>query len=524
MNYVSLERQRIAKMNELGATVDSFIAANGIRPPIYPAQFIHDQPRPIEVMGAPPPGHPAAQTFDDGYTGLPDDGFGQQAVPIEPREPRLKPISITDLFTNPSPPTEYVWDGYAPCGVVTLFGAHGGTGKSTIALMLAVCTALGRPLFGVNTKPCNVLFVSLEDPLRVVRQRLAAICKAWLIDPAQLENLQAVDGKEYPELFAAEKRGDGEVTPTYHELHALVEAGDIGLVVIDNASDSFGGDEIQRRQVRAFMRELGKIAAIADGAVVLLAHVDKNTSRAVKQENSEGYSGSTAWHNSARSRLFLTRGQDNLLTLEHQKNNLGLRRDPIKLQWLEGGFPQLVVGYEAPGTAGTLAQAERSDDQNAQAILRMLAEFEGRGQFCSPAITSRNHVYAVLRSEPEFVSLKLRPDDTKRIVNQCQRAGWIQEIDYRTPDRKPHQRWSLTADGRTFAGLPAPTAPTAPTTEDGADSATTQDGAKAGAPTAPTGVGGYRGIERTEDGALSDAEPDTAPPAKTQPTNPNEDF
>jgi hypothetical protein len=37
-----------------------------------------------------------------------------------------------------TPPQRWVWEGYIPREQVTLFGAHGGTGKSTIALMLAV--------------------------------------------------------------------------------------------------------------------------------------------------------------------------------------------------------------------------------------------------------------------------------------------------------------------------------------------------------------------------------------------------
>ena len=58
MNYVSPERQRIAKMNALGAKADKFILDNGIQPPARPVQFNHDQS--IEVMSGPPPSHPAA--------------------------------------------------------------------------------------------------------------------------------------------------------------------------------------------------------------------------------------------------------------------------------------------------------------------------------------------------------------------------------------------------------------------------------------------------------------------------------
>lgn len=374
------------------------------------------------------------------------------AVPgVQPAglEPLLKPVSVVDVITNPAPPPGFVWDGYLPRGNVTLMGAHGGTGKSTIALMLAVCAALGRPLFGVDTQACKVLFASLEDGAGVVRHRLAAICKAWLIDPELLrDRLHIVDGTEHPELFAAETRGAGLTTASYYELCRLVQRENVGLVLVDNASDAFGGDEIQRRQVRAFMRALNQVARLTDCAVMLLAHVDKATSRARKAEGGEAYSGSTAWHNSARSRIFLTRGDDGLLTLEHQKSNLGRKREPITLNWFEGGFPQLVDG-------GGSRQQGRADDDRAVALLRLMAEFSDRGQYCSPVATARNSVHAMLRSEPDFQKLKLSGDDTKRIVNQCQRAGWIASTTYRKLDRKQGERWTVTGEGRAFAASAA---------------------------------------------------------------------
>ena len=132
----------------------------------------------------------------------------EQAREPEPPAPLLKPVSVRDVLTNPAAPPAFVWHGYLPRGVVSLLGAHGGTGKSTVALMLSVCAALGRPLFGVDTVPCKVLFASLEDGAGVVRHRLAGICRAWAIDPHELEGrLLVVDGTQNPELFAAEARG-----------------------------------------------------------------------------------------------------------------------------------------------------------------------------------------------------------------------------------------------------------------------------------------------------------------------------
>ena len=368
-------------------------------------------------------------------------------------EPLLKPVSVGDVLTLPSPPPAFVWDGYLPRGEVALLGAHGGTGKSTIALMLAVCAALGRPLFGVDTVCCKAVFVSLEDGAHVVRHRLAHICKTWGIDPELLrDRLFIVDGTEHPELFTAETRAAGATTATYTELHKLVQSVGAGLVVVDNASDAFGGDEIQRRQVRAFMRALAEVARLTDCAVLLLAHVDKQTSRNRAAAGGEAYSGSTAWHNSARSRLFLTRGEDGLLTLEHQKSNLGRMREPLTLAWPDGGLPMLAS--EAPDFSGLTDRANgRAEDARAVEVLKLIAEFEGRGQYCSPVATARNNVFAMLRSEPAFQTLKLTSDSSRRVVTTCQRAKWLEPVDYRKADRKRGERWTLTPEGRAIAGL-----------------------------------------------------------------------
>jgi RecA-family ATPase len=418
-------------------------------------------------------------------------------------EPLLKPVSVRDVLTNPSAPPAFVWDGYLPRGVVALFGAHGGTGKSTIALMLAVATVTGRPLFGVPTEQSPAVFVSLEDGAGIVRHRLAGICRAWGIDPLALGGLHIVDGTENPELYAADQRSAGDVTSTYAELARLVQSTEAGLVVVDNASDSFGGDEINRRQVRAFMRSLGQVARLTDCAVCLLAHVDKGTSRNRKAEGGEGYSGSTAWHNSARSRLFMTRDESGLLTLEHQKSNLGRMQEPISLVWPEGGLPMLATDASDYSALDGRMQG-RADDGAAAALLVLLAEFEGREQFASPAPQARNNVHALLRVEPAFQRLKLNRDATARVVNQCQRAGWIESLEYKSAHTRKHcQRWTVTSKGREFAGLPAPTAPTAPTCHESAEGA---QGADGGAPTAPTYEGGTGGIARTYEGAEQDAE------------------
>ena len=420
--------------------------------------------------------NPASSRYEFDFSGL----FGKVDNETGEIGPLLKPVSVADVLTNPSPPPGFVWDGYIPCGVVTMLGAHGGTGKSTIALMLAVCAAIGRPLFGAEVKPCKVLFASLEDSGAIARHRLANICKLWSIDPmALVDRLHILDGTEYPELFSAESRGAGLLTDTYREMSAIVQAEGIGLVIVDNASDAYGGDEIQRRQVRAFIRALAMVIKPTNAGCLLLAHVDKNTSRARKAEGGEGYSGSTAWHNSARSRLFLTRGDDGLLSLEHQKSNLGRMHERVTLEWQKDGLPKLVEQSDLGDFLNSVTSNAHVD--RSKALLVMIAEFEHRQQYCSPIPTARNNVYATLSCEPDFKKLKISKSECKHILNQCQRNKLLGTVEYFDAYRKPRQRWSLTGSGRAFAGISAPSAPCAPSCDEDAES---EQGVKA-APSAP---------------------------------------
>jgi hypothetical protein len=396
------------------------------------------------------------------FSGLLNTGTEIDNETGELLESMLKPVSVSDVFTNPSDPPQFIWDGYLPRGVVSLFAAHGGSGKSTIALMLGVCAALGRPLFGVKVTQCRALFVSLEDSAKVVRNRIKYICTLWGIDPSQLDGkLIVVDGTEYPELFSAESRKDGMITQTYLELKRIVLSQEVELVMVDNASDAFGGDEIQRRQVRAFIRSLAVIARLTDCAFMLLSHVDKGVSRSNRADNEEAYSGSTAWHNSVRSRLYLNASKnDGLLNLSHQKSNLGRCREPLTLEWLEGGLPQLNGQADITGLMNSVLSSNQ--EARTKEILAMVAEFEDREQYCSHIATARNNVFAILSCEPKFKKLQINKLDCRHILNQCQRNKMLDVITYTDSYRKTRKRWSVTKTGRAFAGLIAPSAPSAP--------------------------------------------------------------
>jgi len=368
-------------------------------------------------------------------------------------------VSIADLASFAPTAPQFWADQILPADVVTLLGAHGGTGKTTLALYAAVCLAMGLPFLGKQTKAAKVLFYSAEDDTALLRWRLASVCQRLAVDPVALSHqLSVVDASEADSVLYVEASRNGvrvgEPTAAFQKLVNRMAAHGTQVVIIDNASDVFGADEINRVQVRSFIRLLAKLVKPVHGAVLLLAHVDKLTART---GGTQGYSGSTAWHNSVRSRLFLSEQDDGRLLLEHQKSNRGKKADPQYLVW-DDGLPMPaneVTGFDVSNLLG------RVDDDRAIVMLKLIAEFESREQYCATSLQARNNVFAMLRSEPGFQSLKLNADSTKRIVTRCQRAKWVMPLDYKNTERKPRQRWTLTPAGRDFAGLCAPTSESA---------------------------------------------------------------
>jgi hypothetical protein len=426
-------------------------------------------------------------------------------APAEPARLAFRVVPVGDLDTAVLPPQAWLWDGYIPAGALTLFGAHGGTGKSTIALMMAASAALGLPLFGLETKPVRVVFFSAEDDADTVRRRLQKVCRALDVSTALLADrlciLDATDGEPllFDEPRTAYVDGVATVLPpttrTYDELGRVVRDWGAELLIVDNASDAYGGDEVARKEVRQFVRALVALVRKQGGAVCLLAHIDKNAAKGFG--GGESYSGSTAWHNSARSRLTLKRDKSSGdLVLEHEKCNYGPMREPLRLVWPRDGLPQ----QDALVSGVVLALAT---DNNTRALLRLVHEFTQRGEFVSTATTSRTHAGKLLRGQASFPQ-RLSDAELFDLLRRAQRRGWLARELYKGSDRKERERWQVTEQGGSVAEI-KDFAATAATSRDFGSRRSGARPAEPAATAATSPPGGVGGIARTEVAAEDDA-------------------
>lgn len=365
----------------------------------------------------------------------------------DPLDLEQRRVPVTDLGTAELTPPIMRVDPILPGGAVTLLGAHGGAGKSTLALQLAAHVALGREWAGLPVAQCPVLYLSAEDPGHVVRWRLQRICRAEGIDPADLSDLTVLDTAEM--LSAAlygrvadpmTGRADYGVTALYGRLRRYCRAHRIGLLVLDNASDLFDANEIERARVRGFMRSLARLVG-REGAVLLLVHVDKLSAKigaGKRAANDEDYSGSTAWHNSARSRLSLSRDKQGQLVLRHAKANLSRRLPvPILFAWPDDGVPMPVNADDDDDLP--------TADYDTRMVLRLIAEYEQRGEWIASAPTSRANAYAMLEKAADYPGLP--KSDLFELLREAQRAGYLAVASYRV-DYKQRERWTLTDAGR----------------------------------------------------------------------------
>lgn len=279
-------------------------------------------------------------------------------------------VDLADFMDTPASTIGWAIKPVVPRGEVTLWGGHGGAGKSISVLQLLAHGACGESWQGMDPDDyLRCLYVSLEDAGDKVRYRLRRICESYGLHSGRVEHgVRVVDCPSGRASLMVEESKFGVrsmvETALLAQLRRCCEGADV--IVIDNASDAFGGNENDRQAVRSFMSALKRIAREYNAGVVLLAHIDKASAKAGAGGNT--YSGSTAWHNSARSRIAIVtdagvEGGPNTVRVVHEKNQYGVTMADVCLRWND-------VGVLMPLTS--MDRAARAVDYTAQAYAVMM--------------------------------------------------------------------------------------------------------------------------------------------------------
>jgi RecA-family ATPase len=338
------------------------------------------------------------------------------------------PIALDSLLsTEPSKPRMIVED-WLPCGYATMLAGHGGAGKSSIALHLAASIAQGRAWCALSTQRRRVVYLSCEDRSDVIHWRLARICHREGWSAADLTALHIRDLVGY-EAILYRLGFDGLVaTKAYRELTRVMAEDPSSLLILDGVSDTYGGNENDRGQVKTFVNALVRLVS-ANGAVLLVHHVNKLLANAAA--STEGYSGSTGWHNSVRARWYLrpetetdedgnSVRADGKLLLELQKSNLGRADQQIPLRWDDDAH--MFVATTPPH----VLDASLQDTEERAGIMASIREVVMGGDYVPSATTGQRtalHVLAACRAFP--IALRNRSGKRRfwRHIESLRRSG-----------------------------------------------------------------------------------------------------
>jgi len=222
---------------------------------------------------------------------------------------------------------------------VTLLSGEGGIGKSLLLLQLSVAHVLGRDWIGYVPESGPVLYFSCEEDENEICRRLEAIARHYGASRRELKDrglhmisragMDAVLGR-------VDRYGNIEPTILFARLQGMASTHKPKAIMLDTAADIFAGNENDRSQVRQFITLLRGLAIGTGAAVILVTHPSLHGT-----SSGSGLSGSTAWHNSVRARMYFksapSDNESNLLrTLEFSKNNYGPIGEHVMLRWHNG--------------------------------------------------------------------------------------------------------------------------------------------------------------------------------------------
>ena len=239
----------------------------------------------------------------------------------------------------PVPEREWFVEGLIPHKTVTLLSGDGGLGKSLLMQQLAIAAATGTNWLGLETRKCKTFALFCEDSTDELLRRQHAICTSQSIELGDCYNFACLSGHGIDPVLMDFSNGNlGKQTDLFDTLCKFFDRWEPELIIIDTAADTFAGDEIRRIQVRNFInRCLNVLAQKYNATVILTAHPSVAGMR-----DGSGLSGSTAWNNSVRSRLYLTRPEgeanSNVRVLQMKKSNYGSTEAELRIVWKNGAF------------------------------------------------------------------------------------------------------------------------------------------------------------------------------------------
>ncbi|KQM88642.1 hypothetical protein ASE67_02560 [Sphingomonas sp. Leaf23] len=268
-------------------------------------------------------------------------GLDDVAAVFAERSPLpLAVLSPADWHGKKPPEREWKVEGLVPNHQATLLTGAGAAGKSLVSQLLCTCAGMGVDFLGIRVDRCPTLYITCEDDNDELHRRQQAICDGLEMSLSATRghvHLLSLYGEMGNELCTFDEKRTLVTAKRYREIVQTAIALGVRLIVLDNTSHMFTGNENARSEVAAFVNLANAMARDIDGAVIIVGFPNKA---------GDSYSGSTAWENQVRSRLFLEtpKNEDGVVTdpdyrvLRNEKANYARKGTEIGFMWKNGTF------------------------------------------------------------------------------------------------------------------------------------------------------------------------------------------
>ena len=352
-----------------------------------------------------------------------------------PRPGEIAPLRLIDprQWSGQTVPTrEWIVPELIPSRNVTLLNGDGGLGKTLLMLQLMAAVSTQSRWIGADVEPCAAVGMFCEDDEDELHRRWVDVAASLDIDLADFAGIDLITrvGEENALMNFDRATERGTPTKLFHAMAERILDTGARLAVFDSVHDLFPGNENSRPQVRQFVQMFRGLALRMDGAIVLNGHPSQSG-----LVSGTGTSGSTAWHNAVRSRLYLSRpetaGEDNgdidrdLRVLTSKKSNYGPSGNELLIRWQGGVFVR-----EMPESG--IVKGARADAADA-AFLACIDMALAQGRPASDAGNSPRYAPRFFRSLSP--ARGVREKELKAAMERLFAAGTIVIGKVKGPDR-----------------------------------------------------------------------------------------
>lgn len=239
-------------------------------------------------------------------------------------------------------------------GTVGILTAAGGSGKSMLALQLALCVASGGQVSALDpdwrcARAGDVHYLALEDPDPIVRLRLKTILTEYRDDISAdggLDTLKRVHVHSWYAAGVSLMDSDGQPVAGSVERIARYCAG-ARLIIVDTLRRIHQGDENSNGEMAQVLSQSEQLAQKTGAAVLILHHESKFAAVSGKAAGQGAARGASAIIDNARYALRMRKPSETevedenirnkTVYLEQVKSNYSAPKPEIKLMRGKGG-------------------------------------------------------------------------------------------------------------------------------------------------------------------------------------------